>query len=283
MYDFAAKNRFSMPRRPQACRHMVSCCRECIVEAQRRGIMSCPVCRGGLHDLFTDTTLKTLVDELAVYCANRPPCNWTGPRSNLKEHLERSCAHNRCTHSARGCAWTGNHTDKAAHLANACNFSMTPCPNTADGCNTRAERRLLPEHLKECPIAMRRKAAEEAAKRKEERQRQVQAQLLAVTPVATVHLNVGGRVLLTTGAGDCSDSAVDVAAIRLNNEATWSSHMLRERGFSWLRASRMRSVKCSRFWAQASRRSATEVMRRSSSTAVRSFNFAAFPFTASLQ
>lgn len=56
----------------------------------------------------TDKLLTRMLGDLKVYCTRRGEgCEWTGPRSNLMEHVTKTCDAHACPNAAEGCEWRG--------------------------------------------------------------------------------------------------------------------------------------------------------------------------------
>lgn len=198
------------PRRPAACRHAF--CQSCLQDIGRRAEnKTCPICRKVIFPgefCEVDETLKTLLDDLQVYCGNKASgCDWVGPRSNFREHLARTCHKHRCRQHARGCLWLGTQAAEQDH-GKTCGYVEDVCVHVLEGCNVRMERRLRETHLPECVVTKRRQEEEERRRvAEEERKKRIAAQLALVNPLPkdVVKLDVGGRMLVSTKQTLCKE------------------------------------------------------------------------------
>jgi hypothetical protein len=109
----------------------------------------------------SDKTLFKLLSDLKVYCFNKEKgCSWTGPRSNVQEHLERSCKFIACVHKNKGCTVYATKPDLLEHLK-SCDYEEMDCVNAKEGCTEKVERRKLPGHLDKSCVVVKKKREEQ--------------------------------------------------------------------------------------------------------------------------
>ncbi len=98
-------------------------CLACITRCwEKQETTLCPHCKkeASLKALLeADRTLLRLLGDIVVNC--EAPCEWRGPRGNLKEHLQRTCL-----------------------------FVQVPCPNVDKGCEKQLTRRDADAHSRTC-------------------------------------------------------------------------------------------------------------------------------------
>ena len=106
------------------CHHCISAWM--LKESPASKSFKCPQCRSE-HSITALTKsgiyFRKILDDVPVYCTNKQgkqKCNWTGPRSNLHNHLLLSCNHNPCPNAPLGCLWEGASKQLKGHLE-SCN------------------------------------------------------------------------------------------------------------------------------------------------------------------
>ncbi|ORY43432.1 WD40 repeat-like protein [Rhizoclosmatium globosum] len=113
------------------CNH--SFCTKCITESLRVE-PHCPLCRKYVHvsDLHSNLVLKSLTDELPVFCSHRVlGCSEVLRREALAAHVG-LCAFRpmRCQNAGRGCSFEGSGVAVAAHKADCVFELMRPILDT---------------------------------------------------------------------------------------------------------------------------------------------------------
>eukprot|EP01128_Nolandella_sp_AFSM9_P009155 TRINITY_DN578_c0_g1_i3.p2 TRINITY_DN578_c0_g1~~TRINITY_DN578_c0_g1_i3.p2 ORF type:complete len:398 (+),score=27.74 TRINITY_DN578_c0_g1_i3:88-1281(+) len=242
------QNPFVEPVTVAACEHTF--CKTCLSAVRSN---SCPNCRGSIDELEgPDRTLRKLLRGLTVYCSRK--CGWTGERSDLLEHLSKSCKSWACPDHQSGCKVVDSLPALTRHIR-VCDFRKIKCSNASDGCVNILIARELKAHLSVCPVVVERKKAEEAretALHVKKIQQEQEAILLSALPPFTdfLELNVSGTIicvvtasltqfpesLLTQGFAQYAKNP-SRAPVRVNRSVRPFTHMLDWIKNGWLSAS----------------------------------------------
>jgi uncharacterized protein YjbI with pentapeptide repeats len=197
-------------------------CLKCIQQLQQSSSfhLHCPTCQNSIQlpkDVNTlsisHKSIRQKLNSLKVYCTNRENgCFATPERSNLKDHIDKTCENVTCQYKMNGCEFKGTTRANVEHLV-SCPYTTIQCCH--EDCDWKGIQKDLDKHLKNsCKIAeyekqqeIKKKIIEKEKKEKElelklqeKRKKELNDKMLRINSSTKewIKLNVGGQEFQTS-------------------------------------------------------------------------------------
>jgi hypothetical protein len=124
-------------------------CRDCITK-HMEVFKSCPINKDKTlthKDLTKMVFIANLVAKQKVYCKNKKiGCEWSGPLSELENHITNECCHQLLKCSYFGCQHTSQRDSMETHKS-ICDYRPTSCPH----CEITFPTASMNSHFENCP------------------------------------------------------------------------------------------------------------------------------------